>query len=52
MAKQSIAEKIAERSFRSDKIQNDWEVHMRAFGPILKPALMSRMTKCPNWWMQ
>lgn len=38
MAKQSFAEKMAERSFRSDRIQTDWEVHMRAFGPILKPA--------------
>lgn len=38
MAKQSFAEKLAERSFRSDRIQNDWQVHMRAFGPILEPA--------------
>lgn len=38
MAKQNFAEKLAERSFHSERIQNDWKGHMRAFGPILEPA--------------
>lgn len=38
MAKQSFAEKLAERSFRSARIQNDWNMHMQAFGPILELA--------------
>lgn len=38
MAKQSFAEKMAERSFYSNKIQESWKVHMQAFGPILEPA--------------
>ena len=38
MAKQSFAEKLAERSFYSEHIQRDWNAHMQAFGPILEPA--------------
>ena len=38
MASKSFVEKLAERSFHSDKIQTNWKVHMQAFGPVLTPA--------------
>ena len=34
----TFADKIAEKAFRSKKIQQSWEVHVRAFGPILTEA--------------
>lgn len=38
MKKQSIADKLAQKSFASPEIKKSWAVHMQAFGPILKPA--------------
>jgi len=38
MKKKSIADKLAEKSFASPEIKKSWAVHMKAFGPILKPA--------------
>lgn len=38
MKKESLAEKMARKSFESDKFQQSWLVHMAAFGPILEPA--------------
>lgn len=38
MKKQSIADKMAQKSFASPEIKKSWAVHMQAFGPILKPA--------------
>lgn len=38
MKKQTIADKLAQKSFASPEIKKSWAVHMKAFGPILKPA--------------
>lgn len=38
MKKQSIADKLAQKSFASPEIKKSWAVHTKAFGPILKPA--------------
>lgn len=38
MKKQSLADKMAQKSFSSPEIKKSWAVHMKAFGPILKPA--------------
>ena len=38
MEKKSLADKMAEKSFKSAKFQKSWQVHMNAFGPILEPA--------------
>lgn len=34
----SLLDKIAKKTFHSEKIQKSWRVHMQAFGPILAPA--------------
>lgn len=38
MAKETLAEKIAKKTFNSADFQKSWAVHMDAFGPILEPA--------------
>jgi len=38
MALASFAEKLAKKTFLSDKVQQSWVVHMAAFGPILENA--------------
>lgn len=38
MKKGTLAEKLAQKSFESAAVQKSWQVHMRAFGPILEPA--------------
>jgi len=38
MKKQTLADKLAQKSFQSPQFQKSWEIHMRAFGPILAPA--------------
>jgi len=38
MEKKTLADKMAEKSFKSAKFQKSWQVHMNAFGPILEPA--------------
>ena len=38
MKKQSLADKMAQKSFFSDQFQKSWQVHKKAFGPILEPA--------------
>lgn len=38
MKKQSLADKLAQKSFSSPEIQKSWAIHMQAFGPILNPA--------------
>ena len=40
MKKETIADKIARKSFDSAKFQQSWQVHMQAFGPILEPAFV------------
>ena len=38
MGKKTLADKMAEKSFKSAAFQKSWQVHMNAFGPILEPA--------------
>lgn len=38
MKKETIADKIAKKTFHSEEFQKSWAVHMQAFGPILAPA--------------
>lgn len=40
MKKQSLADKLAQKSFSSPEIKKSWAVHMQSFGPILKPAFV------------
>lgn len=36
--KESLADKLARKSFESAAFQQSWQGHMQAFGPILEPA--------------
>lgn len=38
MKKETLAEKLAKKSFESTAVQKSWQEHMKAFGPILEPA--------------
>ena len=38
MKKETFAEKLARKSFNSAGVQRSWQMHMKAFGPILEPA--------------
>ncbi|MBQ3504902.1 MAG: tetratricopeptide repeat protein [Oscillospiraceae bacterium] len=38
MAKLSLTDKLAKKTFESAKFQQSWNVHMHTFGPILEPA--------------
>lgn len=38
MKKESLADKLARKSFESASFQQSWQVHLQAFGPILEPA--------------
>ena len=38
MAKETLADKLARKSFESAAFQQSWQGHMQAFGPILAPA--------------
>ena len=38
MKKETLADKLARKSFESIQVQQSWQVHMRAFGPILEHA--------------
>ena len=38
MKKMTLADKLAKKSFMSEKFQQSWSGHMQAFGPILEPA--------------
>ena len=40
MKKETIADKMARKSFESAKFQQSWQVHMQAFGQILEPAFV------------
>lgn len=40
MKKDSLADKIAKKTFESDNFQKSWMVHKRAFAPILDPAFV------------
>ena len=38
MAKLTLAEKLAKKTFESDMFQKSWQVHLQTFGPLLEPA--------------
>lgn len=38
MAKLSLADKLAKKTFESAKFQQSWSIHMQTFEPLLKPA--------------
>ena len=38
MKKETLADKLAKKSFMSEAVQKSWKVHMDMFGPILEPA--------------
>lgn len=38
MAKESFAEKMARKAFEKPEVQQSWQVHMAAFGPVLEHA--------------
>lgn len=38
MRKETLADKMARKSFESSKIQQSWQIHLQAFRPILEPA--------------
>ena len=38
MKKETLADKLAKKTFFSEDFQKSWGVHMQAFGPILEPA--------------
>ena len=40
MKKLTLADKLARKSFESDKFQQNWQAHYQAFGPILEPAFV------------
>ena len=35
---EKLRDNLAEKSFHDPKFQQSWEIHMKAFGPILEPA--------------
>jgi len=40
MKKETLAEKLAKKSFESAAVQKSWQIHLQAFGPILEPAFV------------
>lgn len=38
MKKETLADKMAKKTFSSEEFQKSWLAHMQAFGPILEPA--------------
>lgn len=40
MNKQTMADKVAEKTFHMSSFQKSWTTHMQAFGPILQPAFV------------
>lgn len=38
MKKETLADKLARKSFESAAFQQSWQVHMQSFGPIMEPA--------------
>ncbi len=43
MEKKPLVEKMAEKAFESEAFQKSWQMHERAFGPILLPAFTDSM---------
>lgn len=38
MKKETMAEKLARKSFESNAVQKSWQIHLQAFGAILEPS--------------
>ena len=38
MGKETLADKLAKKTFESETIQKNWRGHMLAFGPLLEQA--------------
>ena len=38
MKKETLADKLARKTFQSRAFQKSWNIHVQAFGPILEPA--------------
>ena len=43
MKKESFANKMARKAFEKDDVKKSWETHVKAFGPILEPALENNL---------
>lgn len=43
MKKESFADKMARKAFEKDDVKKSWEIHTRAFGPILEPAFAQNL---------
>ena len=43
MKKESLADKMARKAFDKPDVRKSWDVHMRAFGPILEPAFANNL---------
>ena len=43
MKKESLADKMARKAFEKPDVRKSWDVHMRAFGPILEPAFANNL---------
>ena len=43
MKKETFADKMARKAFDKPDVRKSWDVHMRAFGPILEPAFANNL---------
>ena len=43
MKKESFADKMARKAFEKPDVKKSWEVHTKAFGPILEPAFANNL---------
>ena len=43
MRKETFADKMARKAFEKPDVRKSWEVHMKAFGPILEPAFANNL---------
>ena len=43
MKKGSFADKMARKAFEKDDVKRSWEIHLKAYGPILEPAFAQNL---------
>lgn len=43
MKKESFADKMARKAFEKPDVKKSWDIHMKAFGPILEPAFADNL---------
>ena len=43
MKKGSFADKMARKAFEKDDVKRSWEIHLKAYGPILEPAFQNNL---------